>query len=431
MRINSQEKLEIQVARSRFLAMAATYFLGVFNDNFFKQAALLLAVIAGLSGLQGTATMLFSLPFILFSAYGGWFADRFPKRQVIIWVKFLEGAAMLVGAYGIITLSWNWILAMVFLMGIQSTFFGPALNGSIPELYPSWYVTKANALLKLVTTTAILLGMAVAGIALDQHWFATDIPFGRLLVAVTVLSVALGGIIAAFGIKRIESTKGHRPFPWAGPIVSLQESIKFRHDPPLLLAVIGNVYFYFLSLIAVMLINTMGLGELKMSVTATSLLAVSLMVGVCAGALLAPIITSPERWSHVLGPASFGMGGCLFGAGVAAGMELDLQWLLLLVSLMGAGFFGGIFLIPLTAFIQVRPDRDKKGQVIAAASFCAFSGMLIAGPTFTLLDNTFLPSSNMLLLGMFGMLSAVLFHTGSKVTNSSASAREQARRNNA
>jgi len=423
MRINSQEKLEIQVARSRFLAMAATYFLGVFNDNFFKQAALLLAVIAGLSGLQGTATMLFSLPFILFSAYGGWFADRFPKRQVIIGVKFLEGAAMLIGAYGIITLSWGWILAMVFLMGLQSTFFGPALNGSIPELYPSWYVTKANALLKLVTTTAILLGMAAAGIALDQHWFATDIPFGRLLVAVTVLSVALAGIIAAFGIKRIENTNSHRPFPWAGPIVSLQDSLNFRHDPPLLLAVIGNVYFYFLSLIAVMLINTMGLSELKMSVTATSLLAVSLMAGVCGGSLVAAKITSPERWSHVLGPASFGMGICLVGAGMVAGMELDLQWLFLLASLMGAGFCGGIFLIPLTAFIQIRPDLDKKGQVIAAASFCAFSGMLIAGPTFTLLDNTFLPSSNMVYLGMFGMISAVLFYAGSIFANSSVSAR--------
>jgi hypothetical protein len=90
---------------------------------------------------------------------------------------------------------------------------------------------------------------------------------------------------------------------------------------------------------------------------------------------------------------------------------------------MGAGFCGGIFLIPLTAFIQIRPDLDKKGQVIAAASFCAFSGMLIAGPTFTLLDNNFLPSSNMLYLGMFGMISAILFYAGSIFANSSVSAR--------
>ncbi|HIQ37296.1 MAG TPA: MFS transporter, partial [Desulfocapsa sulfexigens] len=51
MRLNSQEKQKVQAASSRFFAMAATYFLGVFNDNFFKQAALLLAVLSGLSGL--------------------------------------------------------------------------------------------------------------------------------------------------------------------------------------------------------------------------------------------------------------------------------------------------------------------------------------------------------------------------------------------
>ena len=85
--------------------MAVTYFFGVFNDNFFKQAALLLAVSAGLSGLQGLATILFSLPFILFSAHGGWLADHFPKRQVIISVKVLELVAMAIGAYGLITLS--------------------------------------------------------------------------------------------------------------------------------------------------------------------------------------------------------------------------------------------------------------------------------------------------------------------------------------
>jgi MFS family permease len=397
--------------------MAATYFLGVFNDNFFKQAALLLAVTAGLSGLQGKATMLFSLPFILFSAYGGWLADRFPKRQVIIGVKFLEVIAMLMGAYGILTLSWTWILAMVALMGLQSTFFGPALNGSIPELYPSWYVTKANAFLKLVTTSAILLGMAAAGIALDQHWLETEIPFGRVLVAVVVLLVAFTGVITAFGIKRVECAGNHVHFPWTGPLVSLKDSINLYHDPPLLLAVVGDTYFYFLSLIAVMVINTMGISELHMSATATSLLAVSLMVGVCIGALVAARITSPERWSHVLAPASFGMGICLFAAGMVAGMELDLQWLLLLLSLAGAGICGGIFLIPFTAFIQVRPQQNQKGKIIAAANFCAFSGMLVAGQVFTVFDSLFIPSFNMCILGGFGMVSAFLFSVGAHVAN--------------
>ena len=408
--------LKLRSARSRFVAMAATYFLGVFNDNFFKQAALLLAVAAGLSGLQGKATMLFSLPFILFSAYGGWLADRFPKKQVIIWVKVLELVAMVMGAYGVLTLNWFWILAMVALMGLQSTFFGPALNGAIPELYPPWYVTRANAVLKLVTTSAILFGMAVAGIALDQHWLATEIPFGRVLVAAVVLLVALTGVLTAFGIKRTEHKPCTTAFPWSGPVASLRDSINLYHDPPLLLAVSGDTFFYFFSLLAVMLINTMGISELHMSATATSLLAVALMVGVCVGALIAARITTPERWSHVLGPASFGMGLCICCAGFIATRDTDLQWILLLVSLAGAGVCGGIFLIPFTAFIQVRPAESEKGRIIAASNFCSFSGMLIAGQVFTLFDHAFFPSFNMLLLGGLGMGAALFFSAGAWFT---------------
>jgi len=412
---NSSGMKEVRVARSRFIAMAATYFLGVFNDNFFKQAALLLAVVAGLSGLQGTATALFSLPFILFSAYGGWLADKYPKRQVIIGVKILEVVAMALGAYGIYTMNWTWILAMVFLMGLQSTFFGPALNGSIPELYPSWYVTKANALLKLVTTIAILLGMATAGIALDQHWLKTEIPFGRLLVCAVVLLVSILGLLASFGIRKTDSSGSHLPFPWAGPIVSLQDSLNLRRDPLLLLAVMGDMFFYFFSLLTVMVINTLGISELHMSKTQTSLLAVSLMVGVCLGALIAARITSNERWSHVLGPACFGMGVCLLGTGVFAGIQMSFQWILLLITLMGAGLCGGVFLIPLTSFIQVRPEKSQKGKVIAASNFCAFSAMLIAGKLFTLFDGKFLPSRNMLYLGTTGVICAFLFYGGTVI----------------
>ena len=409
MLVSSEDRAAIQAGRKCFVAMAATYFFGVFNDNFFKQAALLLAVATGLSGLQGQATMLFSLPFILFSAHGGWLADRFPKHQVIISVKVLECIAMAIGAYGIVTLSWNWILAMVFLMGLQSTLFGPALNGSIPLLYPEWYVTKANALLKLVTTAAILLGMAAAGVCLDQHWFATAIPFGQLLVAVLVLCIAAIGLAGSLGIKHFSHQASATPFPWTGPLVSLRDTLAFRYDPLLALAVAGDCFFYFISLIAVMVINTLGISQLHLSKSSTSLLAVALMLGVCAGSLLAAKITTSSRWTHVLAPGSFGMGICLLLTGFIGENHVEQQFLLLFVSLMGAGFCGGVFLIPLTSFIQVRPKLTEKGKVIAADNFCAFSSMLIAGQAFTLFDSVYLPSINMLILGGLGVVSGAVF----------------------
>ncbi|MDR2696024.1 MAG: hypothetical protein LBC79_06555, partial [Deltaproteobacteria bacterium] len=64
--------------RRLLVSMGLAYALGAFNDNFFKQAALCLAAIASLEWMQGVAAALFALPFVLFSAWGGWLADAFP-----------------------------------------------------------------------------------------------------------------------------------------------------------------------------------------------------------------------------------------------------------------------------------------------------------------------------------------------------------------
>ena len=399
---SSQE--QILWARKRFIAMALTYFLGVFNDNFFKQSVLLLAVVIGMNEVQGQATMLFSLPFILFSAWGGWLADRFAKKQVVIGVKFLELGAMLIGAYGILTMNWTCVLAMIFLMGLQSTLFGPALNGSIPELYPREYVTRANALLKLVTTVAILLGMALAGFALDQHWFATSIPFGRVLVAVIVVVIGLLGVVASLGVFSRPASGAQTPFPWTGPLNSVRDLVLLKRDPLLLVAVCCDSFFYFISLLAVLVINTLGLQQLGLSTSATSILSVSLMVGVCIGSLVAAKVTSHERWTHILLPGAAGMGVSLAIAGLLVSRGSSYQFPILLGLLTLAGTFGGLFLIPVTSFIQVRPAADSKGRIIGVDNFLAFSCMLLAGMIFPMLDNRFQPSQSMLLLGIIAVL---------------------------
>ncbi len=388
--------------------MAVTYSLGVFNDNFFKQAVLLLAVGAGMSSLQGRATELFSLPFILFSAWGGWLADRFTKKRVVIGVKFLELAAMLIGAYGIVTMNWTCVLAMVFLMGLQSTLFGPALNGSIPELYPPEYVTTANSVLKLVTTVAILLGMALAGFALDLHLVQTRIPFGVLAVAGGVVCVALLGVLASFGVYSRPATGGRIPFPWTGPLQSIRELFALRRDTLLLLAVCCDSFFYFISLLAVLVINTLGMEQLALTKSATSILSVSLMAGVCIGAFAASRLTTDKRWTHILVPGAMGMGLCMFGTGLLVQTTAAPGFYQLLLLLIATGFFGGLFLIPVTSFIQIRPAADSKGRIIAASNFLSFSGMWCSGRIFTVMDGVLRPSASLIALGMIAMLVGLL-----------------------
>jgi len=400
----------IKEARSKFIAMALTYFLGVYNDNFFKQAAMLLAVAAGHSGLQGRATVLFSLPFILFSAYAGWMADKYPKRNVVIGVKFLELAAMIIGAVGLVTLNWTCMVTMVGLMGLQSTIFGPALNGSIPELYPDLYVTKANGILKLITTAAILLGIALAGISLDQNWIATSIPFGRILVASIVITVSILGVFASFGVhKHYPAGKTIYPFPWAGPFNSIKDIIAVSKDRLLMIAIMGDAFFYFIASLAVITINTYGIVQLEFSRTTTSLLSVALLVGVCVGSLAAAKMTSVGNWTRVMPTSAMGMGAGLALSGFVPWLPDSAQSIYLFSSLILAGTSGGLFLIPLTSFIQVRPPAAEKGRIISASNFCAFSGILLSGKIFEWLDALIQPSLIMGILGISGMLAGILF----------------------
>ena len=399
---------QVKEAKTKFAAMVGAYFFGVFNDNYYKQAAMLIAVTAGLSQLQGTATVLFSLPFVLFSAYGGWLADRFPKKRVIISAKTLELIACIFGAIGLILQNWNAVLAMIFIMGLQATIFAPALNASIPELFPESHVTKANAILKLMTTLAILFGLATAGISLDQNWMSTSIPFGIILVSVVVVGVALLGLICSLWIFFSPSKNPGLHFPKKGPWQSLVDIYELRSRPDLLISVFSSTFFYSVSTLAVLTINTLGLKQFAFSQTSTSLMSVALMVGVCIGAFIAGKISSVKNWFHLL-PLSAGvMGFGLILMGASPYIPEDVRLASLFIILAVIGIAGGILIIPVTTYLQVKPQSHEKGKIIGIVNFSDFIGIIIAGEFYILLDHFFLPNQSMIVLAALALTYAAI-----------------------
>lgn len=401
--------------RKPLFFMGTTYFLGAFNDNFYKQAALLLAVSMGRQELQGTGTALFALPFILCAAWAGWLADRFCKKHVVVFSKSLELCATLTGALGILLVDWTLVLSMIFLMGLQSTIFGPSLNGSVPELFEDRDVPRANAVLKLYTTLAILLGMALGGAALDQQWldisrwFGPEVPFGRLLVGCGAVAASCAGLLASLGMRRLPAAGTAEPFPWAGPLKSLRETRMAGRDPLLALAFAGNGFFYGMASLAVLVINSLGVVELGLSKTLTGLLSVAMMLGICAGSFVAARISSVRRWAHIPAPACLCMGLALGAAAAAPVVPEGVRYIALFGVLALAGLAGGIFLIPIASFIQVRPAPSDKGKVIAAASFVAFVAIFLAGQVFDLLLLALSPAGMMAGCGVVTVLAAAVF----------------------
>lgn len=385
-----------------FRMMALAYCLGTFNDNLFKQSALLLMVAAGLHAMQGTATTLFALPFALFASYGGYLADRFPKGQVVLFAKCLELVAMLFGAAGIILGHRNLILTMVVIMSTQSVIFSPAINGAIPENFEPDFVPKANGFIKMSTTCSILLGMGLAGVMLDLFPGVTVFGYAlpHILVGCTCIVVSIVGIYSAFAIRGLRYTAGKVPFPWLGPVESARICLRLWRDKELVLAFTCDAFFYGVSANLVMVINTLVVQDLHRSQTEASLAILSMMLGVALGALFMGRHTKTVGWARPLPPALAGMALGLCGVYALGYLELaePLEFYLICSLLFMAGTCGGIFLLPFTNFIQVRPVVKEKGRIIGTSYFTSFGAIGLLGYAYSSFLAEALSSRQLMLL---------------------------------
>ncbi len=409
-------KTQIRHARKHFLAMAGAFTLGVFNENFYKSAAAMLAVAGGMTQLQSWACVVFTLPFLLLAPVTGWLADRFPKRNVVIGAKWMELVAMLAGAVGICLvghspLGWPLVFVMLFLIGVQASAFSPALNGSIPELYPEDYVAHANGVLRTVVNFGIMGGTALAGVALTAGdgvaCLIPDVPNGQLAVGGIVVAAAVLGLVMSYGVQARPAAAPHARFPWEAYCKTFRDLWTMRRDPPLAIAVAATVFVFFLGWVEFLIINPLGIDQYKIGKAATGGLLAAQLLGLGAGGLLAARLTRGGRWFRVLLFSGVLMTAALLAAAVVPHVPHlsrtgQVAALYVLVAAVGIG--GGLFLVPVDSFIQVRPAADRKGSVLAAVNFVVFSGMLLGSLAAWPINEYLKPTDGLGLLGVSALL---------------------------
>jgi len=385
----------------RFIALCGTYFLSVFANNFLKQSALLLALSAGLAQLQGIATILINLPFLLFAAPAGFFADKFSKRSVIITAKIIELVAMVLAAIGILTMNWTLIMLVLAIEGTQAAIFSPSINGTIPEMFPAEKVTRANAFVRMVSTGGILAGVAVAGFALDLPGKFAGLPRNLITVSGTVIGLIALAVMVSFYLPRFRPAAPGLRFPLTGPVSTIKSLWILRQDKLLATCIAGQAAFYFLGSLNILVINQMGVLQFELSKSLTSVLILVQLMGIVGGGFLAAKIAKGPNWHKVLVPAALALALCMLGSAASPYVysvahlshNATAVYLLGFLALMGIG--GGLFMVPVDAFIQVRPAADKKGQTIAAANFTCFTGVLLSGPAINLFNFLQIEPTNM------------------------------------
>ena len=387
-------------AKRRFMPFFLTQALGAFNDNIFKNALAALLVFEGsrmfgfnTDQLVNFSAMVFILPFFLFSALFGQFADKYEKSLQIRRVKLFEVVIMLLATLGFWLDNIPVLMFVLFLLGLQSTIFGPIKYGILPQILQKQELVGGNALIEMGTFVAILAG-TIAGPQLagvEVSW-----PYW---VSAACLSVAAAGYVASRRIPRAEPVAPDLEINW-NVFSETVRNLKFiNQNQTVLNSVLGISWFWFFGATFLVQIpsytqNVLGGDEDLMS----ALLAL-FIIGISTGSLLCEKLSGKQV---EIGLVPFGaIGLTLFGldlyfasphspvAGITA-MEFlsgGNNWRII-VDLVLIGIFGGFYIVPLYALVQSRSAPDHRSRVIAGLNIlnalfmviAAVMAMLILGP---------------------------------------------------
>jgi acyl-[acyl-carrier-protein]-phospholipid O-acyltransferase / long-chain-fatty-acid--[acyl-carrier-protein] ligase len=366
-----------------FWNLIATQFQGAFSDNALKNLVIFLILGMNLpreraNRMISLVGIIFAIPFLLFSLAGGYFADRYSKRSVTISTKYMEIAVMILALSGLAASSLTLQFAAIFLVCTQAALFGGAKYGLLPELLRDSELSWGNGILELGTFVAALTG-TMAGAFLADTFRGRQGWSGALL-----LTISLIGLATSYGISRVPAAAPLRKYTW-NPFADFRDQLRIiRSDRLLALAVAGNIYFWYLAALIVLVVVVYGTGALGLTALRTSYLQAAMAVGIGAGSVAAGYFSKKQI---EYGFIPFGAGGMTLACAALAMPRLG-YWTVF-AELGALGFFAGFFAVPINALIQHQPPIERRGSVIATANLLSWVGIGLASAVYYLTAELF------------------------------------------
>jgi len=386
------------------------------NDNILK-VVLTFMVINGIwagqlgDGGQGIVSICFTVPFMLLSGFAGQIADRYSKRTVTLWVKVAEIPIVVLAGIGFYIGDLYVTLVALTALTCQSSFFGPAKYGMIPELVSDKHLSRANGSINMLTNIAVIAGTILAGMISDASFPKSGQPGAAWIPGVVLVATAVFGLIAAFWISPLQpgDQKLHLKLnPFATYIAAIREMSQTR----LLMVMMAWGYFYFLAGIALFIVPEYTV-VLKINHTEASVLMGVLGIAIGLGCAVAGFISGDRIEPRLTTIGAVGLVVFFFLLGAVPPWMPDLGPLLRValsnVSLLilCAGFFAGFYIIPLQALLQKLSPDNERGQFLGTANAVSFAFMTAAGLLYSTIrplfgdepQNIFYLSSGLMLAG--------------------------------
>ena len=403
----------------RFLPLFLTQLLNALNDNLYKNAMVLFVVYQVYDSpemetlISGVATALFVLPFVLFSATSGQLADMRDKTTIIRWIKFAEIIIMSVGATGLLLASRGvnieglaipLMFVALFAMGVHSTFFGPIKYAILPQHLHKDEVLAGTGLVEAGTYVAILVGMMLGG--------ALQI----MDSIIAVIAIALVGYLVCRWVPPAPPQTEETKVDW-NPIRASKDLIAFSMgNLELRYSVLAISYFWAIAAILSVQFIPLAKNVLLADKQVAAVLLVAFSAGIAIGSVSINALLKGDISARYSAPSALLLGVLLIGFylicrlwnlapatgdlfGVSEFLAQPLA-LLLLANLLLIAVAGGMFVVPLYAFLTTRVDKSEASRSVAANNFISSIFMVVGAGVAGALGLLGIPLEEQLLLSL-------------------------------
>ena len=421
------------LGRRRFLPLFVTQLLNAFNDNLYKTAMVLFVVYSVYSDeaqeaqFSAIASGVFIAPFFLLSAMAGQLADMRDKARIIRIIKAAEIGIMAVGAAGLLV-AWQdvecarlagqclagaphpafaWaaiplLLTALFAMGVHSTFFGPIKYAILPQHLERDEVLSGTGLVEAGTYIAILFGTILAG------WIPVEI------AAALIVLVAFVGYVTSRQVPPAPPQGHVDPIDW-NPFTSSIGLIRATmSNAQVYYAILAISFFWTIGAVLFIQFPPLAKNTLMASKEVASLFLVIFSIGVAIGSvvinkLLKGVVSARYAPASVLVMGVFVVGFYLVARvwDPGTGSELlDVPAFIahsgapvLMLMLLGIAVSGGMFVVPLYAFLTTKVAPDQAARTIAANNIVNSGAMVFGSLLAVGMTAAGLPITEQLLLG--------------------------------
>lgn len=305
-----------------------------------------------------------TIPAILLGTVAGVWADRWPKRSVMVASNAIRAALLLLAPLCLLKgpvwlgLSWGYwaLVAMTFLESVLTQFFAPAEQAALPLLVPSGQLLAANSVYQATSMAATIVGFAVGDpvLRLLQEGLArVGIRGGEFVL----LPLCYG--LAALAITGIRLPEQPRPARSISVWEEIGEGLQvLRERRSVRTAMLQLVLLY--SLLAALYVLAISLAATiaPLGPTRFGVLLALCGVGLALGALAMAQVG--ERFSRRL-LAAGGLGTVAFSLVLLGQARGHLVPTLLLCTLLGVG--SSLLAIPAQTTIQEDTPEEQRGKV--------------------------------------------------------------------